>query len=349
MFARFASLAALFLLAACRGPEDRAPVLTSLSPTGLGPADLPPEGWTWALARVGAAPAQRYGVAGPNAAPRGQVLILPAFGQAAEDQFRLANALIDHAFTPWILDGQGQGGSGRPLPWRAIAHASSLQPGVTVTAAMLSRAMPSDTNGPRVLVAKGDSADLALAALPSGRPIAEGLVLVAPTRAAPAGARFHPALDHALRGLALGWLPAERHEAPGASLASPRPSVSRAWRQAKPALTIEGPSIGWLAADEDLQAQTERAGYARLSLAVLILTDPGAQAADIALADHLCRALPRCFQRPARSAPDARQAIVSFVETLAVQGEATPLDYPKPQHWKVKKPSLTPVRHHRRR
>lgn len=348
MFARFASLFAVFLLAACRGPADRGPVLTRAAPIGLGSADLPPEGWTWALARVGTAPAQRYGVAGPNAAPRGQALILPAFGQTAEDQFRLANALVEHAFSPWILDRQGQGGSARPLPWRAIADASSLKPEAAVTAAMLERAMASDTAGPKVLVALGDSADTALAAL-RARPNADGLVLVAPTRQAPAGARFHPALDHASRGLGLGWLPAWRRDGAVASPADPDPAVFRAWRRADPALAVEGPSLGWLAAAQDQQAQAEHAGYARLTLPVLILTDPAARPPEAALADHLCRALPHCFQRSAGSAAEARQAIISFAETLAVQGEATPLDYPKPQHWMVKKPSPTLRRPHRRR
>ncbi|HEY2661640.1 MAG TPA: alpha/beta hydrolase [Caulobacteraceae bacterium] len=329
MFARVVTIFLALLVAACGDHDARAPFTDSRIPPSLAAADWPPEGWTWGLVRSGDAPPQRYGMAGPDAVPRGQTLILPGYGEAAEDYYRLARALTARGYVVWVLDGAGQGGSGRISGTRDLGHLDDFEGDIANIGAMIDKALPSDTPGPVILVASSSAGDLALRRLQRGANVT-GLVLLAPTRRAPTTGANLPTRNNVLwaRRLLLGrlrahgqagWSSVGPHREPGLA-----PQTYQAWRQANPDLRMGGPSYDWLAAFEDLQAQVNRDGLGGVRAPSLILGSTDSPKTDSDLRDRLCRGLPRCFQRAFSGQDDADRQIVSFVETLTVQGLVTP-------------------------
>ncbi len=329
MFARVMTLFLAVLLAACGGRDARAPFTDSRIPPSLAAADWPPDGWTWGLIRSGAAPPQRYGVAGPDGVSRGQVLILPGYGEAAEDEYRLARSLTRRGYVVWVLDGAGQGGSGRLSGVRDLGHLDDFDGDVAAVRAMIDQALPSDTPGPVILVASSTASDIALQSLQRGATIA-GLVLLAPTRRPPTTGAPSPDqstitwarrlfLSHLRARGQVGWSSMGPRLRPGLA-----PQTQQAWRAANPDLRMGGPSYGWLAAFKDLQASVARDGLAGVQAPGLILGPENDLTADSVLRDDLCRALPRCVQGAFLGQEDADRRIVSFVETLTVQQEVTP-------------------------
>src|SRR5450432_3019684 len=103
------------LLVACGG-GDRSPFADSRTPPGLAERFYPPEGWAWGYVKVGDAPAQRYGVAAGAGVRHADILILTDYGEIAETWFETARDLNRRGYAVWILDGAGQGGSGRLVP-----------------------------------------------------------------------------------------------------------------------------------------------------------------------------------------------------------------------------------------
>ena len=325
MGTRGAILALMLLLAACRGNDAREPFTDNRIPPSLGPADWPPTGWTWGLVQTGREPPQRYGVAAPDDLIRGQVLILPGYGQSAEDEYRLARALVAHRFVVWVLDGAGQGGSGRVSGTRDLGQVESFAPDLTAIEAMIERVTPSDASGPLILVAQAEAAPLALRRLQLGARVT-GVVLLDPMAVDPTGgaAPAHEQIIAWARRVGLGRLRAQGGGAwssggpeIGAGLS---PAAHRAWRTANPDLRMGGPSYDWLAAYHRLRAETDAGGLAGVTIPSLVL---GADE-DGRERDRLCRALPRCVQQRFDGQDAADQAIVSFAETLAVQGMVTP-------------------------
>ncbi|HWU13389.1 MAG TPA: alpha/beta hydrolase, partial [Caulobacter sp.] len=118
-------------LAACGDEDVRAPFADSRTPPSLDVRFQPPAGWAWGYVKVGDDLVQRYGVSAPQGSLRGQILILPAYGESAEAWFETARDLNDRDYVVWILERQGQGGSERATPWRDLGHAASFAPDVT--------------------------------------------------------------------------------------------------------------------------------------------------------------------------------------------------------------------------
>lgn len=264
------------------------------------------------------------------------MLILPGYGQAAEDQYRLARALIAERFVVWVLDGAGQGGSGRSSGTRDLGQVSDFNPDLAALKAMIERVVPNDTPGPLILVAQGEAAPIALRRLQLSA-AATGVVLLDPGQSDPIAGP--PPSDQAIawaRRVGLGHLRASggapwRGDAPeiGAALA---PATHRAWRAANPDLRMGGPSYDWLAAYHALNAQVQAQGLGGVGIVSLVLGPAQSSKASADLRDHLCRALPRCVQQRSDGQDQADQQVVSFAETLAVQGMVTPVSHslPKP-------------------
>jgi len=321
MLARSLFLGLTLTLAACGGPDPRAPITQTRVPPGLAAACWPPPGWTWGLIQVGDQPPQRYGVAAPDATPRAQVLILPDYGESAEDLYPLAGALIADGVVVWTLDGAGQGGSGHLVSPRDLGHVRSFAPDIAAIGQLITQAIRPRPQAPLILVADGDAALIALARLQAGAPVA-GLVLIHPTAAAPGGARAAGPIGQVATGIGLSAMRAPGGQ--GWSADGPQVGAGRAWRLANPALRMGGPSLGWLRAYAQLQASVERTGLGRLAPPVLILTANTAPDADRRLADHLCAALPACAQAALTSQD---QQIEAFVRTVsAAKPLARPFD-----------------------
>lgn len=310
MVRRGALLLLLLALAACGRSDPRAPFTDSRVPPQLGPAAWPPQGWAWGLIDTGLAPPQRYGVAAPaGRRPLAQLLVLPGYGGLAEEVFPQADVLTARGVQVWALDGVGQGGSGRIARDRDLGHVDSFQPDVAGLSRMVQGVIrPDPDSGPLVVVAAGAAAPVLLRGLQQGLAGPAAVVLAGPRLVAPPRP-FQPRAAWARR--LARWLGLDRRRAPGESGWRREPSpqagaaaaLRRAWMAANPDLRMGGPSLGWLAAFDDLLGAVRAAGVAGIRVPVLILADPASAPAAQAADARLCRALPRCafkLERPAQ-------------------------------------------------
>jgi lysophospholipase len=247
-------LLASAMLAACGG-HSREPFADSRVPGSLAPRFYPPEGWAWGFLQIGRNPAQRYGVSSPAVTPSAQILILPGYGETAEGWFETVRALNDAGYTTWVLERQGQGGSGR-LGWsRDVGDARSFDPDVAAAKAMLSMISSSGTDAPVILLAQGAGAPVAKLALMRGGQ-ADGLILSAPTLTLDGSTAGAAGQGRILRRIGLGSLRVigtsgwqrDRLAFPSAGLDPVRSASQAAWQTSNPDLRMGGPSYGWDAA-----------------------------------------------------------------------------------------------------
>lgn len=244
-------LAAVLPLAGCGG--SREPFAESRVPGSLAPRFYPPEGWGWGFLQIGKAPAQRYGVGAAPVTASAQVLILPGYGETAESWFETVRALNDRGYTVWILEREGQGGSGRFTGTRDVGHAPSFDADVAATKAMLRMIAANGVAAPVVVLAQGAGAPVAQLALSQGGH-ADGLILSAPTESASG-----PMADQGrlLRKIGLGGVRVlgapgwqrERLGLPAADrLDGARAAMQLAWQTTNPDLRMGAASYGWQAA-----------------------------------------------------------------------------------------------------
>jgi lysophospholipase len=316
--------ASLLLLAAC-GHGDHDAFLQSRLPPGLAERFYPPEGWAWGEIRLGDAPPQRYGVSAPGNAPRAQILILPDYGESAETWFETARDLNAAGFTVWVLEGAGQGGSGRRQGPRDLGHVVSFDPDVAAVRAMLRTVLRPTGATPTVLLGHGVGAVIAARAVQRGIEC-DGLILSAfPSGPFPAGDA------PLLRTVGLGGVRAGpggwRSDAAAASSDPWRGRVTHLWQAANPELRMGGPSLDWAAAFDGALTDARRR-FPTIDAPLLVIEG------DKPLG---CRAAPHCAavsiphaERAMELAPDAQRgpwlaAIVGFVrQRLAAQASVLP-------------------------
>lgn len=238
------------LAVGCSGGGDLAPFAESRTPASLGERFYPPEGWAWGFVRVGGAPAQRYGVAAPAGAAKAQILILTDYGETAETWFETVRDLNQRGYCVWVLEGAGQGGSGRSVGPRDLGYVKSFDRDVATVGAMASAVIRAPPDTPLILLGQGAGALIAARAAQGGLG-AGGWVLSSPKFTPPrhAPATRFPGLDR-LRPLGgKGW----RRDMPdafarGATRDRWRGGVTLSWQRANPDLRMGGPSLRWLAA-----------------------------------------------------------------------------------------------------
>jgi lysophospholipase len=266
------SLLCVLSLVAC-GPQDgRTPFVASRIPPGLPMRAYPPEGWAWGLIRLGADPPLRYGVAAPQTAPRGQILIMPDYGEPAEAWFEAANGLIAQGFSVWVLEAAGQGDVDALNAMRAVMG-----------------------RRPTVFIAQGAAAPVLMEALRAGLP-AQAAVLSAPILTPVLSGPDVYDVEAAaplLTEAGLGWLRAFGQPAWKAQVPLPagRAGVIGAWQAANPELRIGGASWGWISALQDQTDALKAGSLLNITAPVLILhPQTGPSADEIAL----CRRLSHC-------------------------------------------------------
>jgi lysophospholipase len=326
MFRRGVLLALVLSLAACGDRQAHAPFTDSRLPSGLSPKDWPPHGWAWGLIRVGDAPAQRYGVAAAPTVPRAQVLILPGYGDFAETHFAEASALIDHGDTVWILDGAGQGGSGRAVEPRDVGHVAAFDEDQRGLEAIVDQVMRPPGDAPFVIVAEGTAAPVALHALQLGRMRASGLILIDPVLKTPGAPNLDQAGWASRLGLGAIRAPGERAWVRDDQLKNPDQQRRMAWQTANPDLRMGGPSLGWQAAFADLIGAMDAAGWSKATAPVLLLTSTPASAEE----NRLCRALPHCTLQGLGAAPTRPDAEAAFIQGRAGPDALPPWTRPLP-------------------
>jgi len=294
-------------LVACGDEGVRAPFAESRTPPSLDARFQPPTGWAWGYVKVGDDLVQRYGVSAPPGAPRGQILILPAYGESAEAWFETARDLNDRDYVVWILERQGQGGSERATPWRDLGHATSFAPDVTATRAMVKAVIRPNGQDPFVVLGAGDGGLVALRALEEGLR-ADAAILSSPNFDIANPPRPKKELIRVARwarGLKLGFVryPGQvgwKRDGPDGVAAKlthdrARGGVQQAWQLANPDLRMGAPSLGWYAAFYDAVDATGR-DLKRVDTPVVML-DAGQDTKALAAPQSAtCAALPRCVE-----------------------------------------------------
>ena len=234
------------LLTACGQGGGREPFTDSRTPPGLSPRFLPPEGWAWGLVQAGDFPAQRYGVSSPSTGPLAHIVILPGYGESAEAWFETARDFNARGYTVWVLEGAGQGGSGRFTGARDVGHIPSLEPDILGVKALLRTVIPDDGK-PVIVVGRQAGATTAILAAEQGVG-GDALVLLSP---------WSPGLatgyDEPLTRIGLGWLrepyaPVTWRRDKPYRTGNPGPDayragVQHAWQISNPDLRMGGPSL----------------------------------------------------------------------------------------------------------
>src|SRR5580658_3756695 len=120
------------------GHDPRDAFADTRPPPGLAERFYPPPNWAWGLLQANEdAPVQRYGVSAPDVVAKGQVLILPDYGESAETWFETVRDLNAAGYIVWVLEGVGQGGSARLTGHRDLGELKSFEPDVAGVRALI--------------------------------------------------------------------------------------------------------------------------------------------------------------------------------------------------------------------
>jgi lysophospholipase len=317
MLRRTPALALLLLLAACGRSGERDPFTDSRLPPGLAQSGWPPAGWTWGLIQISNDPPQRYGVAPAIDIARAQVLMLPGYGGAAEEDFAAASDFAGRGYAVWVLEGQGQGGSGRFVTPRDLGYVRGFDGDVGAIRQMVAAAIMPTPAEPLVAIADGTAAPEALRAAQAGLAGASSLILTNP-RFWPPGPPVDPGKARWMKRLGFG-----ARRAPGGAPwrrnAADPDTVRHDWQTANPDLRMGGPSYAWIASFDDLIAQLQSNDWRRVTRPVLILQTGKSDAA----AERFCRLIPTCR---IQAVTDLHAAEVAAIEA---QLPATSLSNPR--------------------
>lgn len=249
------ALAAL-VLTACSPGEEREALDESRPPPSLAEPFQAPEGWAWGRLAPPAGPQLRYGVVAPaGRAARGDVLILPAYGEPAEVWFETVRDLLAQGWRVWILERAGQGGAGRFLQPHDLGHSRGFAADAEAVRAMVGQVIRPASGDETALLAAGDGAVVALMAAQAGADV-DRVALSAPALTPLPDARPWEAT---LGRIGLGrlpslvWRPWSRSEPQDGAATSSDPrrrALAHRWETANPDLRLTGPSLGWRAAFE---------------------------------------------------------------------------------------------------
>ncbi len=220
---------------------------------------------------------QRYGVAPAGGVAKAQVLILPDYGESAETWFETARDLSAAGDIVWVLEGVGQGGSGRLAARRDLGELTSFDVDVAATQAMIDLVIRPTAQRPLVLMGQGVGAVVAARAVETGAAPA-ALILSAPDcrPAEPAGALVFLGLGQFRAPGGDAW----RRDAPDDAATHRthdpfRGAVTHAWQLANPSLRLGGPTLDYQAALARLQRFT-RADLAKLHATPTLVIAPTA-------------------------------------------------------------------------
>lgn len=325
-----AVLALLLVLAGCA--RDGAEASRTRIPPGLQTRFFPPPGWTWSRISVPGAPPLRYGVGVQPKALRGQVLILPGYGEPAEAWFETASEMIQAGYAVWVLDLAGQGGSGRWLSPPDKGHLPSMQANLTAVKRLTAEVIRPQPGSTFIVLGSGLGGQVALRSAAAGLPELDAVVLSAPSLSDWPLSTPRPLQSEALAkgavlvGLGGRYAPGEGDWRAGlrdGARAGSRAATPYVWMRANPELRLGGATWGWIKAyDESLKALRDPQTLARVRAPVLMLDDGRGSSRRI------CDRLPHCrYVRLARGrAPHLaedrtrevwRRQIESFVDRPA--------------------------------
>ncbi|WGM39583.1 alpha/beta hydrolase [Caulobacter sp. NIBR1757] len=230
------------LLSACGQDGGREPFTESRAPPVISPRFLPPEGWAWGLVKAGDYPAQRYGVSSPSTGPLAHIVILPGYGESAEAWFETAADFNARSYTVWVLEGAGQGGSGRFTGGRDVGHIPDMQPDMLGVKALVRAVIPEDGK-PVIVIGERSGAVVAVLAAREGFG-GDAQVLLAPWKPAAPGPHDGPFSKLGLGGIREPWAAGWVQGTPIPSSDRNRAGIEQLWQKVNPDLRMGGPSLG---------------------------------------------------------------------------------------------------------
>ena len=274
------------MLSACGQDGGREPFTESRTPPVISARFLPPEGWAWGLVQAGDYPAQRYGVSSPSTGPLAHIVILPGYGESAEAWFETAADFNAKSYTVWVLEGAGQGGSGRFTGGRDVGHIPDMQPDLLGVKALLRMVIPDDGK-PVILIGERSGAVVAILAARQGFG-GDAQLLLAPWKPAATGPHDDLFSRMGFGGLREPWAAGWARDTAIPSGDRYRAGVGQLWQTVNPDLRMGAPSLGGRLAlargwDE------AKAALPALKTPVLMI---GAPASLAAACSQTCRAEP---------------------------------------------------------
>ncbi|HEX3498866.1 MAG TPA: alpha/beta hydrolase [Stellaceae bacterium] len=238
----------------------------------LPPRFREPPDFTWGVFATPEGSKLRWGHLAAST-PRAYCVLVGGFTEFVEKYFETIGDLVARGLSVWCLDWHGQGGSQRPVVLPNRPRARLFDRDASDLAAFASSVLPRD--GKRVLIAHSMGGAIALLCLHAHRGLFDAAVLSAPmlglaTGGIPAATARLIASTATLSGFgslfipgARQWRSAARHT-PALSRTSSDPErcrVHRAWFEARPELTVEGPTYGWLDAAFRVTERIQRADF----------------------------------------------------------------------------------------
>lgn len=230
---------------------------------------LEPPRFAWGVFTTEDGTALRWGHLAAET-PRAHCVLVGGFTEFVEKYFETIDDLVARGLSVWCLDWRGQGGSQRPALMPSRPRARLFDRDARDLAAFAGAILP--VGGKRILIAHSMGGAIALLCLRAHRGLFDAAVLSAPMLGIATGAlsaRTARRIAHAatLAGLGSLLVPGARH---WHSSASRSPALSRtssdrercgvhhAWLAARPELTVDGPTYGWLDAAFRVGARIQR-------------------------------------------------------------------------------------------
>jgi lysophospholipase len=314
-------VAVIFALIGAAGHDNRDAFADSRPPPDLAERFYPPENWAWGELQVGDGAVQRYGVSAPSVVSRGDILILPDYGESAETWFETARDLNVAGYTAWVLEGVGQGGSARLSGHRDLGELRSFDGDVAGAKGMIDAIVRPAPGRTLVVLGQGAGALFAARVAESGQALG-GLLLSAPrcAPATPAGTLVYVGLGSLRAPGGDAWARTGPDDfASHRTHDRWRGAVTHAWQTANPDLRLGGPSLDWQAALARLQRDAE-AGAGRIKAPTLLIDDGQPRAClapPVAVRRSLAGADPALELEDDRWRAPWLAAVLAFVDGLA--------------------------------
>lgn len=227
---------------------------------------MPPEGWRDGMFERDSR-RLAYGIVMPKSTPRACVVIHPGRAECREKYFETMRDLLSRDMGVFIMDGFGQGSSGRHLSNTHMDHSRSFDERVADFNAFLRDIVTPHLHGlglektPLIFLGHSMGGHIGLRYLMSLQQVFNGAVLAAPMFGIHALSKMDPLVSHAITSMMLpfhslyvpafwqgDWLESTCPP-PGAGVLSSdalRDSIQNAWFIANPHLRVGAPTWGWL-------------------------------------------------------------------------------------------------------
>jgi lysophospholipase len=218
---------------------------------------LQPARFEWGMYTTADGIALRWGHVAA-ATPLAGCVLVGGFTEFAEKYFETIGDLVARGLSVWCLDWRGQGGSQRPALMPRRPRARQFERDASDLAAFTAAVLPDRRS--RILIAHSMGGAIALLCLRANPELFDAAILSAPmfglaTGGIPQKAARMIARTAALSGLGGMFVPGARDWHSDAnhspllsrtSSDSERCRIQKAWFAARPALTVDGPTYGWL-------------------------------------------------------------------------------------------------------